>query len=200
MAGFQVQIVSVGAGLPEASPLLHRHGHLIDSFAKVSDVLAIQTCHTLARQEQLYVGITSGAAIAVAMQLAASDPEQIVVAIALMVPKIMKIFYIVNLLEGCAYWMYRRCMMRRMASYFEAAGIGNMTSPHMEQPLADLMRPTGLEQIVGQNHLVGSNGVLQRMVATKHIFCRRFCGDLLAQGKHQLHACSLLQWVMPMSH
>ncbi len=44
-----------------------------------------------------------------------------------------------------------------------------MTSPHLGQPLADLMRPTGLEQIVGQNHLVGSNGVLQRMVATKHI-------------------------------
>lgn len=80
--GVSSSYLSAGAGLPEASQLLHRHGHLIDYFAKVSDMLAIQTCHTIARLEQLNVGITSGAAIAVAMQLAARDPSQIVVVIA----------------------------------------------------------------------------------------------------------------------
>lgn len=39
----------------------------------------------------------------------------------------------------------------------------------MAQPLAERMRPHSLDGYIGQEHLVGENGVLRRMLATGHI-------------------------------
>lgn len=38
------------------------------------------------------------------------------------------------------------------------------------KPLAFLMRPTHYDDIVGQDHLVGANGVLRKMIANKSLF------------------------------
>lgn len=39
----------------------------------------------------------------------------------------------------------------------------------MQQPLADRMRPTTFDEVVGQTHLVGENGILRRLVLNKRI-------------------------------
>jgi putative ATPase len=49
-----------------------------------------------------------------------------------------------------------------MASLFEAAGL-DRTAP---RPLADRLRPERLEDVVGQDHLLGPDGVITRMLAT----------------------------------
>lgn len=38
------------------------------------------------------------------------------------------------------------------------------------KPLAYAMRPTHYDEIVGQDHLVGENGVLRKMIETNHLF------------------------------
>lgn len=73
--------LSAGSGLPEPSPLLQKHGHYINRFAKISDALAIRTCHAIAHLEKIHVGITAGASVAVANQIATANPTNIVVAI-----------------------------------------------------------------------------------------------------------------------
>src|SRR5580692_9280992 len=50
----------------------------------------------------------------------------------------------------------------RMASLFQAAGL-EKTAP---RPLADRLRPEKLADVVGQDHLLGANGALTRMLAT----------------------------------
>src|SRR4029079_15542974 len=47
-----------------------------------------------------------------------------------------------------------------MVSLFEAAGM-ERSAP---RPLADRMRPAKLEDVIGQEHLMGANGILGRMV------------------------------------
>ena len=47
-----------------------------------------------------------------------------------------------------------------MATLFEAAG----TNEEVPRPLADRLRPTTLEQVVGQDHLIGAKGLLRRMI------------------------------------
>lgn len=37
------------------------------------------------------------------------------------------------------------------------------------QPLADLIRPKTLEEVVGQEHLLGKNGVLRKLIESKKI-------------------------------
>ena len=39
----------------------------------------------------------------------------------------------------------------------------------MQQPLADRMRPTSFDEVVGQRHLVGENGILRRLVMNNRI-------------------------------
>jgi cysteine synthase len=73
--------LSAGAGLRQASPLLCRHADVIDYFAKVGDDLAIRTSLAVAKTELMAVGVTAGAAIAVATHLAIANPDQVVVAI-----------------------------------------------------------------------------------------------------------------------
>ncbi len=46
----------------------------------------------------------------------------------------------------------------------------------MIQPLADKVRPRGFDEMVGQEHLVGENGVLRRMVDSGHITNMIFFG------------------------
>jgi putative ATPase len=52
-----------------------------------------------------------------------------------------------------------------MATLFEAAGL-EAEAPH---PLADRMRPTSLDLVVGQEHLLGPDGSLKRMVEAGHL-------------------------------
>src|SRR5580704_13094543 len=46
-----------------------------------------------------------------------------------------------------------------MADLFEAAGL----SPQAPSPLADRLRPTTLDEVVGQDHLLGPDGPIRRM-------------------------------------
>src|SRR6202008_3578679 len=48
-----------------------------------------------------------------------------------------------------------------MADLFEAAGL----TPQAPQPLAERLRPQHLEEVVGQDHLLGPDGPIRRMVA-----------------------------------
>ncbi len=41
--------------------------------------------------------------------------------------------------------------------------------PKKQHPLADLLRPTSLDEVVGQRHLVGENGILRRLLARGRI-------------------------------
>src|SRR5437763_4873769 len=52
--------------------------------------------------------------------------------------------------------------MKAMASLFKAAGL-EKAAP---RPLADRLRPEKLGDVVGQDHLLGSDGALPRMLAT----------------------------------
>ena len=46
-----------------------------------------------------------------------------------------------------------------MADLFEAAGL----SPQAPSPLADRLRPQKLDEVVGQDHLLGPDGPIRRM-------------------------------------
>ena len=35
------------------------------------------------------------------------------------------------------------------------------------RPLADKIRPTSLDEVVGQQHLIGKNGILRRIIESK---------------------------------
>ncbi len=52
-----------------------------------------------------------------------------------------------------------------MTSLFEAAGMGK----EGPRPLADRLRPKKLSEVIGQDHLVGSDGTLTRMLASGRI-------------------------------
>ena len=52
-----------------------------------------------------------------------------------------------------------------MASLFEAAGL-DKSAP---RPLADLLRPASLGEVVGQEHLLGPDGALTRMLASGRV-------------------------------
>ncbi len=52
-----------------------------------------------------------------------------------------------------------------MSNLFQAAGLGK----DAPRPLADKLRPTRLNEVVGQDHLTGSDGVLTRMLAAGRI-------------------------------
>lgn len=55
----------------------------------------------------------------------------------------------------------------------------------MQQPLAYRMRPNKIEDIVGQQHLVGSGKIIWRMVAAKRLSSMILYGPP-EQEKHQL--------------
>ncbi|WP_397419726.1 AAA family ATPase, partial [Phenylobacterium sp.] len=52
-----------------------------------------------------------------------------------------------------------------MADLFEAAGL----TPAQPSPLADRLRPQRLEEVVGQDHLLGPEGPIGRMAAAKRL-------------------------------
>src|SRR4051812_33470740 len=58
------------------------------------------------------------------------------------------------------------------ASLFEAAGL-EQDAP---RPLADRLRPTRLSEVVGQDHLLGPDGALTRMLATRSLGSLVFWG------------------------
>jgi putative ATPase len=53
-----------------------------------------------------------------------------------------------------------------MASLFEAAGLEEGAGP---RPLADRLRPKALAEVVGQDHLLGAEGPIGRMLAAKRL-------------------------------
>jgi putative ATPase len=61
---------------------------------------------------------------------------------------------------------------KRETSLFEAAGLDR----EAPRPLADKLRPTRLSEIVGQDALVGSDGALTRMLATRSLGSLIFWG------------------------
>ena len=48
-----------------------------------------------------------------------------------------------------------------MSDLFEAAGM----TPHAPAPLPERLRPRALDEVVGQDHLLGEGGPIRRMVA-----------------------------------
>lgn len=52
-----------------------------------------------------------------------------------------------------------------MADLFEAAGL----TPHAPSPLADRLRPQKLDEVVGQDHLLGPEGPIRRMAEAKRL-------------------------------
>jgi putative ATPase len=52
-----------------------------------------------------------------------------------------------------------------MADLFEAAGL----TPHAPSPLADRLRPQRLDEVVGQDHLLGPDGPIRRMAQAKRL-------------------------------
>lgn len=59
-----------------------------------------------------------------------------------------------------------------MANLFQSAGLDNI-APH---PLADRLRPSKLDEVVGQDHLLGPEGALGRMVAADNLTSLVFWG------------------------
>ena len=62
---------------------------------------------------------------------------------------------------------------KRGANLFEAAGL-EQDAP---RPLADRLRPTKLSEVVGQDHLLGPDGALTRMLATRSLGSRASLAD-----------------------
>ena len=54
---------------------------------------------------------------------------------------------------------------KRSTSLFEAAGLEH----DAPRPLADKLRPTKLAEVVGQDHLLGPDGALTRMLETRSL-------------------------------
>ena len=54
-----------------------------------------------------------------------------------------------------------------MTNLFEAAGL----APGVPRPLADRLRPLALSEVVGQDHLVGPDGTLTRLLASGRLPC-----------------------------
>src|SRR3954451_5984329 len=61
---------------------------------------------------------------------------------------------------------------KRGPSLFEAAGLEH----DAPRPLADRLRPTILSEVVGQDHLLGPDGALTRMLATRSLGSLIFWG------------------------
>jgi len=59
-----------------------------------------------------------------------------------------------------------------MSDLFSSAGL-DQNAP---RPLADRMRPTTLSEVVGQDHLVGPDGILTRLIASKSLGSLIFWG------------------------
>ncbi|WP_262029952.1 replication-associated recombination protein A [Microvirga sp. Mcv34] len=59
-----------------------------------------------------------------------------------------------------------------MTDLFSSAGL-DQSAP---RPLADRMRPTKLSEVVGQDHLVGTDGILTRLIASKTLGSLIFWG------------------------
>src|SRR6201991_3327214 len=61
---------------------------------------------------------------------------------------------------------------KRQSSLFEAAGLEH----DAPRPLADRLRPTTLPEVVGQDHLLGPDGALTRMLETRSLGSLVFWG------------------------
>ena len=69
-------------------------------------------------------------------------------------------------------WAYFQYRDRGMSTLFEAAGLAEAAP----RPLADRLRPTRLDEIAGQPHLLGPEGTLTRMLRTRSLGSLVFWG------------------------
>ncbi|VAW21142.1 Replication-associated recombination protein RarA, partial [hydrothermal vent metagenome] len=56
-----------------------------------------------------------------------------------------------------------------MSDLFSSDQEGPESSGAKDRPLADILRPATLDEVIGQEHLLGPNGVLRRMLASKRL-------------------------------
>ena len=49
------------------------------------------------------------------------------------------------------------------------------------KPLAYLMRPHHFDDVVGQDHLVGENGIIRKMILTNHLFSSFYMAILVVE-------------------
>lgn len=61
-------------------------------------------------------------------------------------------------------------------SLFEVSELSDDASENSTRPLADILRPKTLEDVTGQEHLVGEDGVLKRMIAAGKLSSSIFWG------------------------
>ena len=62
----------------------------------------------------------------------------------------------------------------------------------MDKPLSDLIRPDSIDDIVGQNHILGKDKSLRKIIESKKDFNLVFYGPP-GVGKTTLH--QLFQWI-----
>lgn len=58
-------------------------------------------------------------------------------------------------------------------------------SSNVKKPLADRLRPRSLDEVVGQDNIIGENAPLGRMLKAKR-FRPLFCGGLRVAARRQL--------------
>ena len=63
-------------------------------------------------------------------------------------------------------------MKKASANLFEAAGLAEAAP----RPLADRLRPATLDEVIGQDHLLGEQGILRRMVTAGRLSSVVFWG------------------------
>jgi cysteine synthase len=73
--------LSAGAGMRHPSGIFKSHGEVVDYFCKVDDRDAIHECKAILDSENINVGITTGAVLVAARQLANRYPQKNIVAI-----------------------------------------------------------------------------------------------------------------------
>jgi len=54
--------------------------------------------------------------------------------------------------------------------------VKKQTEPFSEKPLAELLRPQSLDEVIGQTHLVGENGIVRKMLASSFVPSMIFWG------------------------
>jgi len=74
--------LSVGSGMSCASSIVRRYGHVIDYWAHVADEDALEACVRFMKFENINLGVTAGAALVVALEIAMNNPQKTIVAVA----------------------------------------------------------------------------------------------------------------------
>lgn len=80
--GIPGSYLSVGSGMSYPSLLVKNYGFVVDYWTHVADTDAVIACKQFDASENINVGVTSGAALVVALDIAQKNPDKVVVAVA----------------------------------------------------------------------------------------------------------------------